>query len=334
MTQTIKWLKPNNVKHRGFLKCHSATGVAKGGGGGTRVYAPCWSESKKKDYSEQWIHITFPYPLIPYNYFPLKKNQPFKKASAHATTNCRSEIEWWVHFQLTSIYIHVGAQPFISYTQFVVEAKSNLIVQCAVAIGNVHLKIASSGIMVEQCLQCSLMGIQGCVLVHKGAATVKKKNIYIYIYMYIPGVPEKAERWSFSRLRAESVIYFYISRYSIFRRREWYLDHEIWFSNLDSMTISWNTVIFKFRWIFGTDERRILSGQTVHKSSCTVEAHCSSVFLLLPRINGLQQKLHRMEDLFCHNSPLIGRKNPAKFENDRISRNDHRIKITQPNVMI
>ena len=63
-----------------------------------------------------------------------------------------------------------------------------------------------------------------------------------------------------------------------------------------------------------------------------VEAHCS-VFLLLPRINGLQQK-HRMEGLFCHNSPLIGRKNPAKFENDRISRNDHRIKITQPNVMI
>ena len=63
-----------------------------------------------------------------------------------------------------------------------------------------------------------------------------------------------------------------------------------------------------------------------------VEAHCS-VCLLLPRINGLQQK-RRMEGLFCHNSPLIGRKNPAKSENDRISRNDHRIKLTQPNVMI
>ena len=34
------------------------------------------------------------------------------------------------------------------------------------------------------------------------------------------------------------------------------------------------------------------------------------------------------------NSPLIRRKNPAKFENDRISRNGHRIKITQPNWMI
>ena len=60
-----------------------------------------------------------------------------------------------------------------------------------------------------------------------------------------------------------------------------------------------------------------------------VEAHCS-VFLLLPRINGLSQK-HRMEGLSRHNSQLIRRKNPAKFENDRISRNGHRIKITQPN---
>ena len=35
-----------------------------------------------------------------------------------------------------------------------------------------------------------------------------------------------------------------------------------------------------------------------------------------------------------HNSSLIGRKNLAKFENDRISRNGHRIKTTQPNLMI
>ena len=28
------------------------------------------------------------------------------------------------------------------------------------------------------------------------------------------------------------------------------------------MPISWNAVIFKFRWIFATDERRIVSGQT------------------------------------------------------------------------
>ena len=96
------------------------------------------------------------------------------------------------------------------------------------------------------------------------------------------------------------------------------------------MTISWNTVIFKFRWIFGTDERRILSRQTIHTSSCGSPLFHVS---LLPRINGLPQK-HCMEGLSRHNSLLIRRKNPAKFENDRISRNGHRIKITQPNWMI
>ena len=35
-----------------------------------------------------------------------------------------------------------------------------------------------------------------------------------------------------------------------------------------------------------------------------------------------------------HNSSLIGRKNQAKFENDCVLRNGHRIKITQPNSMI
>ena len=34
------------------------------------------------------------------------------------------------------------------------------------------------------------------------------------------------------------------------------------------------------------------------------------------------------------NSSLIGRKNLAKFENDWVSRNGHRIKLTQPNSMI
>ena len=41
-----------------------------------------------------------------------------------------------------------------------------------------------------------------------------------------------------------------------------------------------------------------------------------------------------MEGLSQHNSSLIGRKNPGKFENDCISRNGDRIKITQPNLMI
>ena len=43
---------------------------------------------------------------------------------------------------------------------------------------------------------------------------------------------------------------------------------------------------------------------------------------------------HLMEGLSLHNSSLIGCKNQAKFENDCISRNGHRIKITQPNFMI
>ena len=41
-----------------------------------------------------------------------------------------------------------------------------------------------------------------------------------------------------------------------------------------------------------------------------------------------------MEGFSLHNSSLVGRKNQAKFENDCISRNGHRIKITQPNLMI
>ena len=41
-----------------------------------------------------------------------------------------------------------------------------------------------------------------------------------------------------------------------------------------------------------------------------------------------------MEGFSRHNSSLIGRKNPAKFENDCISRSGHRFKITQPNLMI
>ena len=41
-----------------------------------------------------------------------------------------------------------------------------------------------------------------------------------------------------------------------------------------------------------------------------------------------------MEGVSLHNSSLIGRKNQAKFENDCISRNGHRTRIIQPNLMI
>ena len=43
--------------------------------------------------------------------------------------------------------------------------------------------------------------------------------------MYIPGVPEKEERWIFSTLRAKIIIFVNVIRSNIFRRREWYQDH-------------------------------------------------------------------------------------------------------------
>ena len=51
------------------------------------------------------------------------------------------------------------------------------------------------------------------------------------------------------------------------------------------------------------------------------------------RINGLPQNTI-WKAFPRHNSSLIGCKNQAKFENDCISRNGHRIKITQPNSTI
>ena len=44
--------------------------------------------------------------------------------------------------------------------------------------------------------------------------------------------------------------------------------------------------------------------------------------------------IHRTECLSRQNPSLIRRKNPAKFENDCISRNGCRIKSTEPNLMI
>ena len=96
------------------------------------------------------------------------------------------------------------------------------------------------------------------------------------------------------------------------------------------MPTSWNTVIFKFCLIFVTGERRIVSGQGFHK-----------VFWESPLIRGNKRNTdqwastkHRMEGFSLHNSSLVGLKNQVKFENDCISRNEHRIKITQPTLMI
>ena len=96
------------------------------------------------------------------------------------------------------------------------------------------------------------------------------------------------------------------------------------------MPTSWNTVILTFCLIFATNERIIVSGKAFY-----------TVFWGSPLICGNKRNTdqwastkHRMEGLSLHNSSLIGHKNQGKFENDCISRNGHRIKITQPNLMI
>ena len=61
-----------------------------------------------------------------------------------------------------------------------------------------------------------------------------------------------------------------------------------------------------------------------------MEAHCFVLLFFATDQRAFTNTII-MEGLSRHNSPLIGRKNPAKFENDPISRNGHRIKITQPN---
>ena len=96
------------------------------------------------------------------------------------------------------------------------------------------------------------------------------------------------------------------------------------------MTISWNIVIFKFRWIFATGEWRIVAEQTFH-----------TVFCGSPLNRGNKRNTEQwastgqcMDCLSRQNSSLIGPKNPAKLENYCISRSVHRLKITQPNLMI
>ena len=88
---------------------------------------------------------------------------------------------------------------------------------------------------------------------------------------------------------------------------------------------------FKFRWIFATDERRILSGQTFHMMSCGSPLIRVS-FVTTDQWASTKHHMGR----FCPDTIL--RSSVAniqrKFENDCISRNRHRIKITQTNLLI
>ena len=105
---------------------------------------------------------------------------------------------------------------------------------------------------------------------------------------------------------------------------------KIWLGNFEIHFLKIQ-VIFKFRWIFGTDERRILSGQTIH--NVVLWKPIVPCFFCCHGINGLPQyTIWKVCPATILRSPVA--KNRAKFENDRISRNGHRIKITEPNLMI
>ena len=87
--------------------------------------------------------------------------------------------------------------------------------------------------------------------------------------------------------------------------------------------------------MFATDERRIMSGIAFHYNAlgnrvepCFFCWHGSMGF---PRVfpQNTTMKGHSQ-----HNPSLIGRKNQAKFENDCVLTNGHRIKIIQSNCMI
>ena len=97
------------------------------------------------------------------------------------------------------------------------------------------------------------------------------------------------------------------------------------------MPISWNTVIFEFRSIFATDEQRIMSGIAFHYNAlgnpvepCFFCWHGSMCF---PKT----QQWKAIPNIILRSS---GRKNQAKYENDCVLTNGHRIKIAQSNLMI
>ena len=79
--------------------------------------------------------------------------------------------------------------------------------------------------------------------------------------------------------------------------------------------------------MFVTDEHRIVSGKAFH-----MVIWGKPIDLCQQKIQHKRKRAY--ERPFPTQSMLIGRKNQAKFENDCVTRNGHRIKITQPNSMI
>ena len=117
----------------------------------------------------------------------------------------------------------------------------------------------------------------------------KKKNY--------TGCPKKhTERLIFSTLRAKSVIFFTL------------LNKASSAEENDTKIIEFDWVIFKFRSIFATDERRIVSGKAFHM------VICGSPLIRVNKRYSVSGNGHLKGHSRRHT--LIGRKNEAKFEND------------------
>ena len=159
----------------------------------------------------------------------------------------------------------------------------------------------------------------------------KRKCIFICSANYT-GCPQKAERWIFSTLLAKNVIFFTS------------LDEASSAEENDTKIIKFGWVTLNlcplleiqsfsnFAWFLRPMSKALCLGKAFHK-----------VFWGSPLIRGNKRNTdqwsatkHHMEleGFSRHNSSLIGRKNQANVFNDFISRNRHRIRITQPNLII
>ena len=126
----------------------------------------------------------------------------------------------------------------------------------------------------------------------------------------ISGVHQKAKRRIFRTLRAESFIFF-TSLDKAYTAEEY--DTKIvkfgWVI-LILCPVSWNTVIFKFRFIFATDERRIVSGKVFHMVFCGSPLIRVS-FVATDQLWASPKLL--MEGFSRHKASLIGRKKSSEI---------------------
>ena len=105
------------------------------------------------------------------------------------------------------------------------------------------------------------------------------------------------------------------------------------------MLISWNAVIFNTFLLFPLGLRQFFIdrwARNLCREKPSKMVFCGSPLIHVSFVATDQwaSPKRRMEDFSRQNSSLIGHKNQAKFENDRIARSGHRFKITQPNLMI